>query len=367
MEFIYINGRFLTQTTTGVQRYALELIRALDCYIGQYGTDRFKFVLLIPGENLISCPEFKVIQLKFTGLKINTHVWEQLLLPLLTFRKPLINLAGTAPLLKKNQITTFHDAAIWDVPEAYSRFFVMWYKFLFYVQSRVSIRVLSVSFFSRRRLAKRLKISESKIDVVYNTSDYIDHFDRDDSVLSRFSLKKSSFILCVANLNPSKNLDGLVTAFMSVRGSDDIQLVLVGSGNKSIFADKSTHTQQKIFKNVIFTGRVSDCQLKSLYLNAKFFVLPSFYEGFGIPVIEAMACSCPVLCSNTASLPEVGGDAVGYFDPNSHNSIRDALQKGINDNEWLEDLVSKGRLRVLNFSAYTNAKNLFDIITKSFL
>jgi hypothetical protein len=155
MTTVYINGKFIAQPTTGVQRFARELIVATDRLLstGHWKT-RAELVLLVPSGRVIEpMPHLRNIRLK--ELPATLHVWEQLKLPLASRDSLLINLAGSAPLFKR-QVCTFHDAAVFDVPNAYSAVFGHWYRFLFRVQSTICRRILTVSEFSKQRLCHHL-------------------------------------------------------------------------------------------------------------------------------------------------------------------------------------------------------------------
>jgi glycosyltransferase involved in cell wall biosynthesis len=124
--------------------------------------------------------------------------------------------------------------------------------------------------------------------------------------------------------------------------------------------------EQKLEDNVIFTGYVSNSQLAALYQKASCFIFPSLYEGFGIPLLEAMHYRCPVIASNAASLPEVGGDAAVYFDPKNSNDLVKALDEVIGNDQVRQSLVKKGLKRVQLFSWERSAGETLKTIKDAF-
>ncbi|MEA1891765.1 MAG: glycosyltransferase family 1 protein, partial [Campylobacterota bacterium] len=171
------------------------------------------------------------------------------------------------------------------------------------------------------------------------------------------------YILAVSSLNYQKNFHSLVKAF-NLLGDNDIKLYLVGGINKN-FASTELLSEIEQNKNIIFKGRVDDDELIKLYSNATCFVYPSLYEGFGIPPLEAQACGCPVVCSNVASLPEVGGvDSVVYCDPYSVEDIKEKIKLVLSDKKLQDDLRIKGFENIKRFSWEESAKKIVEVIER---
>jgi len=345
---VVLNGKFIAQSVTGVQRFARELLVAVDRLLDEERwTTKVPFVLALPAGHADAVPALARIEVReFSAGRL--HFWEQCRLPGNSRDALLINLAGSAPLFKRGQICTFHDAAIFDVPGAYSALFTSWYRVLFRIQSRLSRRVLTVSEFSRERLSHHLRISPEKIGVVPNGASHVDRVSADDTVLQRIGVQHGRYLLAVGSDNPSKNFPALLAAFGAL-DSADTQLVVVGGRNKAVFSTTSD-TDVVEDRRIIRAGRVNDAELKALYSHARAFIFPSLYEGFGIPPLEAMSAGCPVLAGNAASIPEVCGDAVGYFDPRDLDSIRAALERAVVDDGWIEGLRIAGRAHVARFT-----------------
>lgn len=203
-----------------------------------------------------------------------------------------------------------------------------------------------------------LKFSpESKVEVVYpgvgkNFTDKGNS--RDQEILGKYGIKPG-FLLSVATLEPRKNLEGLIKAYSAQQLASCLVLV-GGAGWRSEELRKLTQENP----NIVLTGFVPEEDLPALYREADCFVYPSFYEGFGIPVLEALKSGTPVVCSNTSSLPEVGGDAVIYVDPYSLESIRHGLE-GIKNKELRIKLKNQGLKQAEKFSWEKSAQKLFSL------
>jgi glycosyltransferase involved in cell wall biosynthesis len=140
-----------------------------------------------------------------------------------------------------------------------------------------------------------------------------------------------------------------------------MRLIIVGSDNGNVFGRKFQDMIQP-GENVIFLGYASDAELTRLYTHAKLLIFASLYEGFGIPPLEAMACGCPCLVSNTSSLPEVCGDAALYCDPYDVGDIAAKMKSLLDDNDLRSQLVARGKERVREFSWDESARALLDTI-----
>lgn len=358
---IYFNGKSFAQSLTGVQRYAIQILQALDAILDSgdwQANDRL--TLLVPDVVIQPLPEFKHIEIQKIASG-SLHFWEQVRLPLATRGSTLISLGGSAPLLKAGQVCTFHDAAVFDVPSSFSSSFVRWYRLLFTVQGRLGRRLLTVSEFSKGRLGHHLAISPSKIGVVHCGADHIRLQPADPSVLAKMGVESGRFFLAVGSANPNKNFARLIEAFAGLR-DPAARLVVVGGSNAAVFTDSADAARED--GRIVRAGRLTDDEIKALYSHARAYVFPSTYEGFGLPPIEAMFCSCPVLAARAASIPEICGPAAAYFDPLSVDAIRDAMARALVDDEWLEELRLAGRHRAEMFTWHNSAISLMNELAK---
>lgn len=303
---IYINGRFLTQRITGVQRYALEMTKAIDEIISNDTYLQSNEYVIITPQNILYSLELKNIRVMRKGI-LHGHAWEQLELPLYTLDGFLINFCGCAPLLKFNQTVTIHDAAVSAMPNSFSWAFRTWYKLMFMWLGRSLEHIFTVSEFSKKELHKYYDIPLSKIHVTYNGIDHIKKFKADESIIDREDLKGKKYVLAVSSMNPSKNFPLVLDV---ARLMPDVEFIIAGGSNEKVFKSAGLDVPQ----NARLIGYVSDEELMALYHHASVFVYPSLYEGFGIPPLEAMMCGCPVVVSDIEVFHEVYGDSVEYCD-----------------------------------------------------
>lgn len=319
---IYINGRFLTQRITGVQRYALEITRALDSLISDdKNLQKYEYIVIAPKKVLYSI-KLNNIQVVQKGV-LKGHLWEQLELPIYSQDGFLMNFCNCAPLLKRNQTVTIHDAAVSAMPHTFSLAFRTWYKLMFMWLGRSLKHIFTVSEFSKKELHKYYGIPLSKISVTYNGIDHIKRLKADEGIIARESLKDKKYVLAVSSMNPSKNFPLVLDV---ARLMPDVEFIIAGGSNTKVFKSAGLDVPH----NARFIGYVSDEELMALYRHASVFVYPSLYEGFGIPPLEAMMCGCPVVVSDIEVFREVYGDSVEYCDCHNVSQWGETLMSFVN-------------------------------------
>lgn len=229
-------------------------------------------------------------------------------------------------------------------------------------------RIITISESTRDGLVEHFKVPSHKIDVTHLAADEVYAKDVPEDEIGRVKDKygiEGDYFLAVGTLEPRKNLKNLLLAVASMRRELTQPLVVVG-GQGWLFDE----TQDLIGKlglsgRVIFTNYVPAGELPALYQGATAFVFPSLYEGFGIPVLEAMSAGTPVISSNTSSLPEVGGTAAIYFDPNDPKGLKHALQRVLSDDKLRERLVVAGREQAAKYSWAKTAQHTLGVYERA--
>jgi glycosyltransferase involved in cell wall biosynthesis len=199
---IVINGRFLTQSVTGVQRYAIEVIKHLDQKIEEEELQG-EFILLVP-RNFTYLPNLKQIKIVVHGCYTG-QLWEQIDLPRYVENRFLVNLSNTYPLILKNQIVTIHDAAVFGTPNAYAMIFRNWYKILIKLARYKTKGVLTVSDFSKNELIRYGSMKLEQINSVYIGADHMNGIEEDESIMGKHDLQDKTYILAVSSINKRKN------------------------------------------------------------------------------------------------------------------------------------------------------------------
>jgi glycosyltransferase involved in cell wall biosynthesis len=341
-----INGRFLTQGVTGVQRFAAEVTQAL----ARAGAPLR--VLAPPGalERLGEVPVERV------GTR-RGQAWEQLDLPRAAGGDLLLNLGNTAPLRHRRQVVVIHDAGVFDTPESYSLAFRAWYRTLHLALPRLGARIVTVSDFSRGRLAARLRLDPDSIAVMPEGGEHVLRVAADDGVLARHGLAAQRYALAVGTRAAHKNLAALrdVAALLAARG---MVLAVAGGVQGGVFSGPADAQGT----GVALLGRVSDAELRALYENALCLVFPSRYEGFGIPPLEAMWCGCPVLAARAGAVPEVCDEAALWFDAEGPETQAAALTRLLDEPGLAETLRAAGRARAALYSWDAAARRLLELL-----
>ena len=283
------------------------------------------------------------------------YVWEQLALPRRA-EAPLLNLCNLAPVAVRRQIVCLHDANVFAMPEAYSRGFRAAYGVLLPLLARRAAQVTSVSRFSARQLARFLPMGHKTIVVLPNGHEHVFRWNAENSLWRGKVADRRPYILVIGSRAPHKNV-GLILGLAADLDDLGVDVIVAGGGGR-IFGGETRAEA----KNVAFVGHVGDDDLAALMEKALALAFPSITEGFGLPIIEAMALSCPVVSSNRASMPEVCGAAAlmaDCDDPQAWLAHFKALRQS---RDLRADLIGAGRERVKRFSWADSAVGYFQLL-----
>lgn len=259
-------------------------------------------------------------------------------------------------------LVTVHDACHLAVADYNRYFFRRWYsKGLFEVIRRNATAVITVSQFSAREITKYSQISADQIICIHNGVD-----DSWRNVKAPTNSGNSTpYFVFVGNVKPHKNLPRLISAFSRLTDILPHNLILVGKNNGFIVGDEtSKQLAAKLRNRVRFTGLVNELDLRHLLANADGLVFPSLYEGFGLPALEAMAVGCPVIASQTTSLPEVCGDAALYVDPLDEQDIAEKMHRLGESKVLGEELRVRGYARAKAFTWQASACRTVEILDR---
>ena len=254
---------------------------------------------------------------------------------------------------KVPQVVEFHDLNFEHFPEDMPKIHLWHYKKFFPKFARKAERIVTVSEFSKQDIVKCYGVDPEKIDVAYNGVNEIFApltAEQQEQVRAKYS-EGHPYFMFVGSLHPRKNLARLFTAFdrFKSRNKNDVKLVIVGEKRWWTEPIQKAFSAMSCKDDVIFTGRLSAEDLHQVTAAAVASVYVSYFEGFGIPILEAFKCGTPVITSNVTSMPEVAGDAALLVDPFSEDDIAEAMAKVLDENVRKE-LIEKGRVRAMDFS-----------------
>lgn len=220
-----------------------------------------------------------------------------------------------------------------------------------YLQRNKDVQIIAISQATKIDLCNYLEIDEKRIHVVYDGYDHKNCYpERNTDVLKKYKIN-GPYVMYIGALDPRKGILDIVEAFGQIEKKyEDLKLVLAG-GLDTRFVEQMKKIQEIPYVNkIFFTGYITDEEKRRLLSSAEFFMFPSEYEGFGIPVLEAMACGCPVITTNVSSLPEVGGDAAIYVEPNKPEQLASEMVRLLDSRERREEYSRKSLERCKLFS-----------------
>lgn len=266
-----------------------------------------------------------------------------------------------APVSKEcKKIITFHDLSFEDFKYSFNFKTRLWHKILRpRKEAREADKIVAVSQFTKGQLVEEYNIDPKKIDVIHEAAgEHLKPLNLPKSLelLRRKYSLPENYLLCLSTLEPRKNTTGIIEAFLAWQEDTkvDVGLVIAGKKYPKIFSE----TKLKKHPNIYLTGFIDEEDKALLYQHALAFLYPSFYEGFGLPILEAMQCGTPVITSNATAMPEVAGQAALLVNPNDPKELKNAIHELYRDEALRENLSKKGFQQAAKFSWNKTAKTL---------
>lgn len=338
---------------TGIGRYLYNLVHAL-----QEVDQCNEYYLFLQNDDVdgfdITAKNFHCVPVDSRILR-KTYIrilWEQLVLPF-KIRKLGVDLMHspyfTMPYLSRvKKITTFHDMTYFIFPEVHTPLKREMFKGYVRLSAKNADAVLAISENTKLDIIKYTNLRDEIIHVTPLGVDwrFYEEYSIDTELIKSYGIN-GEYFLYVGTIEPRKNILRLIKAYQSLDESVKRKYKLVIAGKKGWMYDEIFEylQQNKLEEYVHFTGFVKDEHLPVLYKGAKLFLYVSIYEGFGIPVIEGMACGVPTITSDTSSMKEIAGDAAIKVDPHNEEEIKNAILKLLNNKELYDSLIEKGKER----------------------
>jgi len=320
------------------------------------GVENYAKIIL---EGILTHIKVDVVKPNTTN-KCLSHLWLHFVLPLKK-QNILFCPANIAPFYlpkSKKLILTLHDLSFITQKETFSKLMRWYYLLVIPFNIKKATRVITGSNYSKKEIERYFPNAKGKIEVIYHGL---------NPIFKRLKgINKKNQILYVGSLNKRKNFIGLLKMFEKLN-DENYTLKIVGNFSSNFYLDETTKkliNKVKQNKNIHFLENVKNEDLVILYNESKLFIYPSFYEGFGFPVLEAMGCGVPVLCSNTTSLPEVGGDAALYIDPNDPNDILDKTKQILYDDFLQKKMLNQGYIQSQKFIVKSMIKKHLKVLKK---
>ena len=346
---VLINGDFLCRRLTGIERYAYEVTRRLDNLCAK---DEIAIVIPSFVENIPNYKNLEIIRLKKKG-KSNIS-WQMLTLQgfLLTHKNYTILEFGNTALPFTPGIVFLHDIYCEFFPEdfvslrdKFTRFYSrLQYRFIAHHAKRIA----TVSEYSKNEISKSFKIDPSRINVIYSSADHIRDIVPDSSIFKQFpALAEKPFYFSLGSLSKRKNIKWILKY---AEKHPESTFAISGTSLSTV---KVNELDDEIPNNIILLGYLEDSKVKALMTKCKAFILPSYYEGFGLTPLEALSCGAQIIISKAASLPEIYGKTAHYIDPYNIDIDLDIL---------LNEPVEKPDAILDKYSYDISAEKVFNLI-----
>jgi glycosyltransferase involved in cell wall biosynthesis len=365
---IGMNGSMLDEKPSGVGVYSFNLINNL---AGMTNLTVFtpSRVSLDAGIKIVKLPNLLQSSKYGKLAAFSRFVWNAVAYPFQARSFDLLISPTThGSILSDNQIITVHDL----ISLRYTNISFhqrLYFKYFLPLLLKRSKLIIAVSESTKRDILHYFKCPEDKVKVIYNGYDHLSYYPirkKEHNIYKEYG--QENYLLAIGPTYAHKNFEILIRAYGELAAAfrDRHPLVIAGGKEPYLGSLKKVVRALHLERRIIFLGYVPIVLMPSLYREAFLLVFPSLYEGFGIPLLEAMASGCPVVVSNTSSMPEVCGDAVLYFDPLDSSALSSSISRVIGDKRLREDLVEKGIRRAREFSWHRMACSFNTLIEQYF-
>jgi glycosyltransferase involved in cell wall biosynthesis len=346
---ILINGDFLCRRLTGIERYAYEITRRLDKISGAG-----EIAIVIPSF-VKDIPAYRNLEIIRLEKKSKSNIrWQMLTLQgfLLTHRKYTILEFGNCCLPLAPGIVFLHDIYCEFFPEDFvsrrDKFTRLYSRLQYRLIACLAKKIVTVSEYSKNEISKTFNVDPSKINVIYSSADHIRDIDSDASIFEQFPmLAEKPFYFSLGSLSKRKNIKWILEYAVK---HPETNFAISGTSLSTVKVDELT---DGIPKNIIMLGYLDDSKVKALMTRCKAFILPSYYEGFGLTPLEALSRGTQIVIANAASLPEIYGNTAHYIDP---------FNTGVDLDKLLLEPVEKPDFLLSKYSYNKSAQQVYEII-----
>jgi len=354
-----INGRFLTQPLTGVQRYACEIVRELDSLLAEAHrlASSLEIDLIVPSGDARALP-LNAIKTRVLSGPVG-HLWEQTILPR-HLNGGVLSLCNSGPVFHSKQIVCIHDLNTRLYPASYSLQFRVLYRILLPMLGRTAGTITTVSRFSAAQLVSHGISAAEKIAIVPNGHEHALRWRPRHSKKTQSAAGPDTVVL-IGSLAPHKNI-GIVLGLAQDLAAVGMKIAVAGVGDARIF---KANEASLAADNIFWLGRLSDEELAALLKDSLCLAFPSLTEGFGLPALEAMALGCPVVATDQASVPEICGDAAMFASPHDPDAWLKQILRLRRNQALRAELATKGPSRAKAFSWRKSAEQYLELMARA--
>jgi glycosyltransferase involved in cell wall biosynthesis len=348
MHKLLINGDFLCRRLTGIERYAYEITLRLDKV-----SKPDEIAVIVPG-NAVNVPEFSNIKLIRHKRNIKSHLWWQMFTLqwfLITHKEYTILEFGNTALPFAPGIVFLHDIYCEYFPQDFTtlrdKIIRLYNKYQYRLIEKKTKKIVTVSQFTKNQIVQAYHINPDKITVIYSSWDHFKDIMTDNSIFNAFPILSKPFYFSLGSLSKRKNIRWIIDYAIK---HPESTFAISGTSLSTV---KVNELENGIPKNIVLLGYLDDSKVKALMTQSKAFILPSYYEGFGLTPLEALSCGAQIIVAKTASLPEIYGNTAHYIDPFNIDVDLDAL---------LSEPIEKPDAILAKYSYDTSAQMVYNLI-----